>query len=276
MKYEDLILHRVSRQLLDAYMSSPTHALLISGSRGSGSGTVARSLVELLVSHPSDIIVVEPDEKNTISIEIVRELYVWTRDKKVSKQVIIIDGADRMSHDAQHALLKLLEEPNNLTYFIMTAHNPLGLLSTIFSRLQHVFLRPLSTVDSLAMIQKFNKNNSNKSKQVEFLSQGFPAEITRLSNDSDYFIAKSNIVAEARKLIGGSLFERLAVISRYSKRNEAQELVATLGYIINFMIQKQPSERLYNLAQNTELAADTLSKNGHVRTQLMRLVINGQ
>lgn len=273
MNYENLVLHDISRRLLDAYLANPTHALLISGIRGSGSGSVARSVAKQLVYHPTNIVLIEPDEKNTISIETVRELYVWTRDKKIQAQIVLIDGIDNMSHDAQHAFLKLLEEPNDLTRFVITAHDQSKLLPTILSRLQHIKLRPVSQTNSLKLIKQLTSDDMQKTKQLLFAASGLPAEITRLASDGDYFAIKSNLITDSRTLINGSSYEKLCVVPRYSSRIEAQELISTLSHIISFMIQKQPDDRLHDLAKITERVAKALQANGHVRTQLMYLAI---
>ncbi len=275
MRYDNLLLHKTSRKLLDAYLNTPTHGLLISGAVGSGTGTIARSIAVEIVEHATDISLIEPDDKNTISIETVRDLYVLTRDKKTKTQVVLIDGVDSMSLDAQHAFLKLLEEPNHLTKFILTAHQASKMISTIMSRLQHIPLRPISYTDSSDLAQRLNYDDIQKTKQVIFVANGLPAEIARLSNDKAYFETKSSLVFDARILINGSTYEKLLLIPRYSDRTEAYRLVATLGHLVEFMLQKQPDKRLYRLSKSVEVVAKSLRANGHIRTQLMRLAIVG-
>jgi len=56
--------------------------------------TVARELAMALKARPDDIHVMSPDEKQTISIDRVRELYRLTRTVYDSPRVIIIDDAE--------------------------------------------------------------------------------------------------------------------------------------------------------------------------------------
>lgn len=273
MKYDQLFIHPSARRLLDAYLDSPTHALLISGARGSGSGTLARAIAQASVDHDADIYLVEPDEKGTITIEAIRELYVWTRDKKTKPQVVLIDGADQMSHDAQHAFLKLLEEPNDLTRFVLTAHYASRLLPTIFSRLQHIELRPVSLSLSQKLVDSLVQNDAQKTKQILFLAQGLPAEVSRLATNAEYFAMRSALAADARILMSGSTYDRLEVISRYKDRNEALELIGVLSQMLVFMLEKKTDEQIDRLAKTAERTAAAIRANGHVRTQLMRLAL---
>lgn len=273
MKYDQLFIHPSARRLLDAYLDSPTHALLISGARGSGSGTLARAIAQASVDHDADIYLVEPDEKGTITIEAIRELYVWTRDKKTKPQVVLIDGADQMSHDAQHAFLKLLEEPNDLTRFVLTAHYASRLLPTIFSRLQHIELRPVSLSLSQKLVDSLVQNDAQKTKQILFLAQGLPAEVSRIATNAEYFAMRSALAADARILMSGSTYDRLEVISRYKDRNEALELIGVLSQMLVFMLEKKTDEQIDRLAKTAERTAAAIRANGHVRTQLMRLAL---
>ncbi len=60
-------------------------------------------------------------------------------------RVVIIDGAERLTHAAENALLKMLEEPNSTSVIILVTHLPGRLLSTVRSRLFGVIFDPLST-----------------------------------------------------------------------------------------------------------------------------------
>jgi DNA polymerase III delta prime subunit len=120
--------------------NNPPQSLLLSGYTGVGLLTIARALADVFITdelHPQDSKNNIDDQSGTITVEMIRGLYDKTRAKYTKKQVIIIDNADRMSHGAQSAFLKLLEEPNSQIHFILTAHAPQKLLSTIRSRVQH-------------------------------------------------------------------------------------------------------------------------------------------
>ncbi len=60
-------------------------------------------------------------------------------------KVVIIENAEKMTHDAQDAFLKTLEEPPDDTVFILLAENYSLLLPTIISRCQVHRLKPIGT-----------------------------------------------------------------------------------------------------------------------------------
>lgn len=274
MKYADLFLAPTSKLLLDAFVRHPKHGLLLSGVPGVGLGSIARAVACELVAHSSDIARLEPDEKGTIAIETIRQLYVSTRDIRHSNQVVIIDDADKMSDAAQNAFLKLLEEPTPHTFFILTSHEPQMLLPTILSRTNHIDIRPISEQESTAYLSTLGVGDDTTRAQSLFIASGLPAELWRLSQDDEYFKTRSATVVAARQLLQGKTIERLLLISKYTERNQALELLRTLELIVRFMVSKRTNTKLLSAVNQIEKTATRLSSNGHVRTQLMYLVLH--
>ena len=60
-------------------------------------------------------------------------------------RVVIIDAADEMNHNAENAVLKVLEEPPARALIFLVSHNPARLLPTIRSRCRRLDLGPLET-----------------------------------------------------------------------------------------------------------------------------------
>src|SRR5687767_7803640 len=120
----DLLLHPDTRLNLDAYLLSPPHAVLLAGESGVGLFTIAHRLAEKMAGQSSALII-KPDEKGTISIDVVHDLYVQTRSRRAGGHMaVIIDDAELMSLPAQNSLLKLLEEPVEGVHFLLTSHHP--------------------------------------------------------------------------------------------------------------------------------------------------------
>ena len=176
MNGSELLLHPTSKLLLDTYVQRPQHGLLLQGRTGAGLYTIASAVAHILVDHPTDIVTITPDEKGTISIETVRGLYVQTRDARKTRQVVVIDNADAMSIDAQNAFLKLLEEPTEHTFFILTSHATQQLLDTIKSRSVPVEIRPVSREQTIDFIKSHNVTDQKTMQQLMFIADGLPAE----------------------------------------------------------------------------------------------------
>lgn len=74
----------------------------------------------------------------TITIDAIRELKKKLKLKPLASKVkvAVIASADSLTFQAQHALLKTLEEPTPDTFLILEVANPFKLLETIRSRCQ--------------------------------------------------------------------------------------------------------------------------------------------
>ena len=91
---------------------------------------------DLLTTGDPDILVLLPNP--TISIAQIRELRATlTRKPYAAKvKIAVIKDADQMTIQAQHAILKTLEEPSPDTYLFLELLNPYKLIDTIRSRCQ--------------------------------------------------------------------------------------------------------------------------------------------
>ena len=76
-----------------------------------------------------------------LSVEVIRHFLIepaYIRSANARAKIFIVLQAQRMSHSAQNALLKTLEEPPAETFIILMVEQTDQLLPTILSRCQHV------------------------------------------------------------------------------------------------------------------------------------------
>jgi DNA polymerase-3 subunit delta' len=83
-----------------------------------------------------DVLAMQPDERASIKIEVVRDALERTafRPFEGRRRVVIIRDADTLEVASQNALLKSLEEPPPTTVFLLTTAVPGALLPTVRSR----------------------------------------------------------------------------------------------------------------------------------------------
>jgi DNA polymerase-3 subunit gamma/tau len=112
------------------------HALLFSGTRGTGKTTLARLFAGALETADHDLY--EIDAASNRGIDDVRELKeaVHTLPYESKYKVYIIDEVHMLTKEAFNALLKTLEEPPAHVIFILATTEEEKLLDTILSRCQ--------------------------------------------------------------------------------------------------------------------------------------------
>jgi len=112
------------------------HAILFSGSRGTGKTTLARLFAKAIGT--SDVDLYEIDAASNRGIDDVRELReaVFTVPYESERKVYIIDEVHMLTKEAFNALLKTLEEPPAHVVFILATTEEEKLLDTILSRCQ--------------------------------------------------------------------------------------------------------------------------------------------
>ena len=112
------------------------HALLFTGSRGTGKTTVARIFAKSIGATERDTY--EIDAASNRGIDDIRDLNeaVYTMPYESPYKVYIIDEVHMLTKEAFNALLKTLEEPPSHVVFILATTEQDKLLDTITSRCQ--------------------------------------------------------------------------------------------------------------------------------------------
>jgi len=112
------------------------HAILFSGTRGTGKTTLARLFAQAIGTAPMDLY--EIDAASNRGIDDIRELKeaVHTMPYESEQKVYIIDEVHMLTKEAFNALLKTLEEPPAHVVFILATTEEDKLLDTILSRCQ--------------------------------------------------------------------------------------------------------------------------------------------
>jgi DNA polymerase-3 subunit delta' len=100
-----------------------------------------------------DVIALEPDERASIKIDVVRDALARTgfRPFEGRRRVVIIRDAETLEPASQNALLKSLEEPPTATSFILATAVPGILLPTVRSRCMQLRFGRL-TIDEVARV----------------------------------------------------------------------------------------------------------------------------
>lgn len=248
------------------------HATLLSGDDGVGLLTIARDIAG------DYSLLIQPTEATkttlgSIGIETVRSLYEQTRGRTTDRQVIIIDDADRMSEPAQNAFLKLLEEPGQGIYFVLTSHHPERLLSTIRSRTAIVRVPHSTSAQSRQLLATLGID-AQAAQQALFIADGRPAELIRLAQSPRAREALITLMRDARNLIDGDRYTAYSTALQYAQSfAQAERLLHAVKRLLEHAIARGGDSRRIDQLQGVIDTHQRLQAAANPRLQLAQFVI---
>jgi len=272
------IMNPASEALFVAITDNLPQSLLLTGESRVGLSTIA-SYIALLRNVKPIIVLPEKDEKididkGSIAVDSMRRLYDEVRTKTTTERIIIIDYAERMTHQAQNAFLKLLEEPNDGVYFILVSHSLSKLLPTIISRAERLDMQPITVGQSNQLLDLLGINDDKKRTQLLFMAEGLPAELTSLSKDDEYFENRSIMMRDARELLQGNLYQKLLLAQKYKDdRALALQLILDASKILKKTIITNPQPETIGYIDKLLKTYQRIEANGNIRLCLAQMVI---
>ncbi len=197
-------------RLLDDYRQGRSpQALLLSGAQGIGKEELAIYLASILLcTDTAEIpcgrcvscqhvlrgihanlsrLELAPREKS-IKIDQLRKLLetLTLNPLQAGKRVVMILEIDTMTVQAQNALLKSLEEPDEGTYFLLSTKNEQAVLPTIMSRCRLMRLMPWRDEKMLAYLTD-EGISEERARELTSLSQGLPGAALKLDRDAQFW-----------------------------------------------------------------------------------------
>lgn len=226
---ENILYHEDTISQIDSFVSKPSHALLIYGPRGSGkTATMATIAAKTLGIEPSKLdsypylLRLVPDEKQKISVDTVRNNVDHFLSSKVPgnnaiRRILEIEEADKMTEEAQNALLKNLEEPPLDTLFILTSSNLNKLLLTVRSRTTILRIKRPTAQDLSTQLQQLGFDKTSIERAMG-LSGGMPGlALAILKNENTSLVQAAQ---KAREVLSASQYERLVLANELSKNSQ--------------------------------------------------------
>lgn len=274
----ELLINKSTKLMVDSLIKKLPQSILLTGEIGVGLMTIAKHIAEQNKIKPT-ILLPEKDktidiDKGVISVEMMRDLYDTTKSKNKSNNIIIIDYAEKMTIQAQNAFLKLLEEPNQGTHFILLSHSHTKLLPTILSRLEKITINKISSKETENLLDLLEITEKTKRVQLLFMAEGLPAEIIRLTNDKDYFDKRSSNIKDAKELIKGGDYQKLRIAFKYKDdRESALIILADVAKILRISLASRHKPELIKMLDNTIEATDKIIANGNIRLVLTKMIL---
>jgi DNA polymerase-3 subunit delta' len=166
------------------------HAYLFVGKKGIGKKLVAKAFAsEILEDNRQDLVSENkhPDFKywntdtKTFGVSIVRDVQkgLHFSPTQAKRKVVLIDDGEKLTTQAQNALLKILEEPPKDTVIIVLTESLAKMLPTIISRCQIVRFAPLDKESILKIIDMENLSIAEETLLVQ-LGRGSVNNTTKI------------------------------------------------------------------------------------------------
>ena len=219
-----------------------SHSYIFAGEKGSGKKLLAKLFAMTLQceehkkepcmhcsscrkvmsrNHP-DIIYVEHVKPTSIGIEEIREQLVSDVEIKPYTgpyKIYIVDEAEKMTVQAQNALLKTIEEPPAYAVILLLTTNPDGFLPTILSRCVQLKLKPLP--DSMIrgyLTEKMGVSESQSELYAAF-ARGNLGKAKRLAESEDFRQSYEQILNILKNIRQMDISQLLDAIKRLKDEN---------------------------------------------------------
>lgn len=272
------LMHATTNAQLDHMLVDFPHAVLLQGPTGIGLSGIADYISRSLGAVTTTVLPEKQEkidlEHGVIAVDSIRRLYDQTKTKAIGKRLIVIDYAERMGIQAQNAFLKLLEEPGEGIHFILLAHETAQLLPTIHSRVQTVEVRPITRHQSDELLDALKVTDATIRSQLLFIADGRPAELTRLAQDTDAFQTRASLIRDARTLLQGDAYDKLAVIQYYKDDRAASSVLVTDALnMLRSSLSANPTAATITKMNALLEAFERLQANGNLRLQLAAFVV---
>lgn len=213
-----------------------SHAYMFEGPNGIGKNTMARELAAILLEmenlfNSPDYIEIKPDG-NSIKIAQIRKLQsdILVKPYK-SYKIYVIDEAQKMTVEAQNALLKTLEEPPKYAIIILITNNKESLLDTIKSRCEIIKFTPIPLVEVADYLTQTGVDKNRASLLANF-SRGSMQKAIELSESEDFHIMRDEVQKYVETFLTGSMLDIMDIQSSIEKYKD--NITNVLDLLVNY------------------------------------------
>lgn len=282
MQYQQIIGHEAIKEQLKniVHLGKISHAYIFDGADGIGKSMAAHAFASSVVcddfqqepcgtckncnlsfgnSHP-DIIEMDltidknGDIKESISVDAVRELKkdVYIKPFFADRKVYIIPNAQKMTVEAQNALLKVFEEPPRFATFILLTNGLSKLLPTILSRGVIVKFQPLSAEELLQFAGQNDLKKDNLNVLIN-LSNGQIGRLLALMEEEELMELRAEVLKAFEDLVNGqkpNAIDRMFLLMK-ERQEKASDIIEFLNILLSDigLIRSGNSNKLINADQ---------------------------
>lgn len=264
MNFDGLIgQDRVKMTLSEIVISGKiSHAYLFSGPSGVGKKSFARAFAGSIMCPNSvegnrcgaceccilldndtnpDYEVIRPAKgKHSIGVEAVREMQEDSIKAPVfgTRKVYVLDGAEKMTEQAQNAFLKILEEPPPYVLIFLLCDNTSAILDTVKSRVMRIDFSRNSAAEILEKYRTLcmQRNITPEKAKEELLcsyADGIMGRVLDFFDGEGVQAIRCDVMDALKALLHGDIHAKMKMTNLIGGRNENYEFV--LYTMISYM-----------------------------------------
>lgn len=238
MYFENIIGQEFAKKYLTNSLrkNKINHAYMFEGIEGIGKKKLSKELAKILLntenvdSSPDYINIIA--DGSSIKIAQIRKLQtdIIIKPHKEYK-IYIINEAEKMTVEAQNALLKTLEEPPEYAIIILITSNKERLLDTIKSRCEIIKFLPISLQDlKNYLIEKGIEEQ--RAQLLSVFSRGSIEKALELSESADFAIMRDDIQSYIQTILDKKIIDILEIPTNMDKYKK--EIMSVLDIFINY------------------------------------------
>jgi len=247
---QERLIGNLKKVLLENRVS---HAYLVEGLKGVGKKQFAKALSKAILCHNLQTEELGSEEcssckkikennhtelhlldiEGSIKIEEIREIQksIHIKPYEGSKKVYVILNGEKMTQQAQNALLKTLEEPPGHSVIIITTNNIKSLLPTIISRCQLLKLKPQGVEKVREYLVGEFGIDENEARVTATFSNGLVETAIRLYNNEEFKIRRLKAIEITGKLLSSRTMDILNEIEFFNnEKSYIEEIIDILIY----------------------------------------------
>ncbi len=242
--FKDIIgQERIKKHLMEGIKKGNlSHAYIINGETGSGKHLLASALTKALLcenkseegdacgkcksclqaesnNHPDIRFITH--EKASIGVDDIRGQLVNNiaiKPYSSTHKVYIIPDANKMTEQAQNALLKTIEEPPEYTITVLLTENAQNLLPTVSSRCITLNTEPLSQEAIIQYLIKKLQMEPEQAKIAAGFCQGNVGKAIRFASSEDFLEMKEDILHLLKRIDSMNIPDMISMIKEMTQR----------------------------------------------------------
>lgn len=267
--YQNIIGHEDVIQYFRRTMESKniSHSYLIEGNQGIGKTLLAKTFAKTLLCEEKDVInpcnkctsciMMEsgnnPDylevysEKASIGVDDIREQVVEKMDIKPYRspyKIFIIPEAERMTLQAQNALLKTIEEPPSYGIVILLTKNPSKIITTVHSRCARIRALPIPALTIQEYIRDNYELEAWQGALYADFADGSIGQVKEMLEGDDFWDLRQKSIDYILRLQEADLIQLYDLVEELDKDRE------NLAQILDFWIIWYRDILMYKVLEN--------------------------